>query len=304
MALDLATMAASGHLHPQMSAEVFTRVSESSVITKVAGRTDMAMSGNEFVIDTGKVRADIVPEGTAKPVDTYGLTFAAATPLKAAVIVDWTYEMRLANPHGVLDRLQTKLVEAINEQIDAAVLYGKSVKSGLQVPNLAYLNQTANRVELGTAAAAAGGLTTDVLAGYNAVVNGGKDFTGFVADPRLRSKLMGAVDLQGRPIYQAQVDLRDPMGSLLGLPVAYSKAVSGQYGVGNEDTKVRAFGGDFQGNLKFGFVDDIKIKMTDTATVGGISMWETNREAALVEAIFGFYIHDLNSFVAYEDKVA
>ena len=94
------------------------------------------------------------------------------------------------------------------------------------------------------------------------------------------------------------------MGSLLGLPVAYSKAVSGQYGVGNEDTKVRAFGGDFQGNLKFGFVDDIKIKMTDTATVGGISMWETNREAALVEAIFGFYIHDLNSFVAYEDKVA
>ena len=304
MALDLATMAASGHLHPQMSAEVFTRVSESSVITKVAGRTDMAMSGNEFVIDTGKVRADIVPEGTAKPVDTYGLTFAAATPLKAAVIVDWTYEMRIANPHGVLDRLQTKLVEAINEQIDAAVLYGKSVKSGLQVPNLAYLNQTANRVELGTAAAAAGGLTTDVLAGYNAVVNGGKDFTGFVADPRLRSKLMGAVDLQGRPIYQAQVDLRDPMGSLLGLPVAYSKAVSGQYGVGNEDTKVRAFGGDFQGNLKFGFVDDIKIKMTDTATVGGISMWETNREAALVEAIFGFYIHDLNSFVAYEDKVA
>lgn len=304
MALDLATMAASGHLHPQMSAEVFTRVSESSVITKVAGRTDMAMSGNEFVIDTGKVRADIVPEGTAKPVDTYGLTFAAATPLKAAVIVDWTYEMRLANPHGVLDRLQTKLVEAINEQIDAAVLYGKSVKSGLQVPNLAYLNQTANRVELGTAAAAAGGLTTDVLAGYNAVVNGGKDFTGFVADPRLRSKLMGAVDLQGRPIYQAQVDLRDPMGSLLGLPVAYSKAVSGQYGVGNADTKVRAFGGDFQGNLKFGFVDDIKIKMTDTATVGGISMWETNREAALVEAIFGFYIHDLKSFVAYEDKVA
>ena len=304
MALDLATMAASGHLHPQMSAEVFTRVSESSVITKVAGRTDMAMAGNEFVIDTGKVRADIVPEGTAKPKDTYGLTFAAATPLKAAVIVDWTYEMRLANPHGVLDRLQTKLVEAINEQIDAAVLYGKSVKSGIQVPNLAYLNQTANRVELGTAAAAAGGLTTDVLAGYNAVVNGGKDFTGFVADPRLRSNLMGAVDLQGRPIYQAQVDLRDSMGSLLGLPVAYSKAVSGQYGVGNEDTKVRAFGGDFQGNLKFGFVDDIKIKMTDTATVGGISMWETNREAALVEAIFGFYIHDLNSFVAYEDKVA
>lgn len=300
MTLDLASMAAQGRLHPKMSSEIFDRVAETSVVTQVAGRADMAMTGTEFVIDTGKVRADIVAEGQAKPVDSFGLTFASTTPLKAAVIVDWTYEMRLENPHGILDRLQAKLVEAINEQIDAAVLYGRSVKSNTQVPNLAYLNQTANRVTLGTAAKDQGGLTADILAGYDAVTEAGKDFTGYVADPRLRSKLLGATDLQGRPVYQSEVNLRDSMGSLLGLPVAYSKAVSGQFGLGNPDSGVRAFGGDFQSNLKFGFVDNIKIKMTDTATVGGVSMWETNREAALVEAIFGFYIHDLDSFVAYE----
>ena len=300
MALNLSDIQAAGHLPPELSREVITRATEQSTIAQVAGRADMSIKGTEFVIDRGYVEADIVEEGKPKPVSDFGLNYVRAVPLKAAVIVDWTREARIANPGGVLDRIGDRLSEAIAQQIDAAVLYGKSVKSGADIDGLAHLNQTENRVELGTATAAKGGLTTDFLAGYSAVANEGHDFTGFVADPRLRSDLIGAVDAQGRPVFQSGVSLNASMGSLLGLPVAYGRAVSGRYGRTGADTGVRAFGGDFAGALKLGFVENVSIKTTDTATVGGVSMWETNREAALCEAIFSFVITDLDAFAAYE----
>lgn len=300
MALNLSDIQAAGHLPPELSREVITRATEQSTVAQVAGRADMSIKGNEFVIDRGFIEADIVEEGQPKPVSDVGLSYVRAVPLKAAVIVDWTKEARIANPGGVLDRIGAKLSEAIAQQIDAAVLYGKSVKSGTQIADLPYLNQTTNRVELGTATAAKGGLTTDFLAGYSAVTDTGADFSAFVADPRLRSDLIGAVDAQGRPVFQTAVSLGEKFGSLLGLPVAYGRAVSGRYGNSGVDTGVRSFGGDFANSLKLGFVENVSIKTTDTATVGGVSMWETNREAALCEAIFSFVITDLDAFAAYE----
>ena len=304
MTFTLQDAVGNGLLPKELSGEIFKRVTETSAIAKIAGRTDLSIQGNRFLIDTGKVEADVVAEGAAKPVDGFSLSYVETTPLKAAVIVDWTKEFRLANPAGVMERIQEKLVEAINEQIDAAVLYGKSVKSKADIPNVKFLNQTTNRVELGTAEQNAGGLTADIFSGYDNVLEGGYDFTGFVADPRLRSKLFSATDANGRPVYQATPDLRDNFGNLLGLPVSYSKSVSGRYGRAGTDTGVRAFGGDFQNNLKFGFIEDINIKMSDQATVDGVSLWQTNKEAALVEAIFGYVINDVDAFAAYEDKVA
>lgn len=299
MTFTLQQSAKDGLLPKEMAGEIFQRVTETSAIAKIAGRTDMSIQGSRFLIDTGKVEADVVKEGAAKPVSDFSLSYVETTPLKAAVIVDWTKEFRLANPAGVMDRIQEKLVEAINEQIDAAVLYGKSVKSQASIPNVTFLNQTKNRVVLGTAKKPEGGLTADIFAGYDAVLNGGNDFTGFVADPRLRSQLFSATDVNGRPVYQTTPDLRDSMGSLLGLPVSYAKSVSGRYGRAGADTGVRAFGGDFQNNLKFGFIEDISIRMSDQATVDNVSLWQTNKEAALAEAIFGFVIKDVNAFAAY-----
>ena len=300
MSINLSDIQDAGHLPAEVSSEIFTRATETSTIAQVAGRADMSIKGTEFVIDRGYVEADIVEEGKPKPVSDFGLNYVRAIPLKAAVIVDWTREARIANPGGVLDRITSKLSEAIAQQIDAAVLYGKSVKSGTDIDGLVHLNQTENRVELGTATAAKGGLTTDFLAGYSAVTDAGADFSAFVADPRLRSDLIGAVDAQGRPVFQTAVSLGEKFGSLLGLPVAYGRAVSGRYGNSGVDTGVRAFGGDFANSLKLGFVENVSIKTTDSATVGGVSMWETNREAALCEAIFSFVITDLDAFAAYE----
>ena len=302
MSISLSDIQAAGHLPAEVSSEIFTRAREQSTVAQVAGRTDMSIKGNEFVINKGFVEADVVEEGKPKPVSDLALSYVTAVPLKVATIVPWTREARIANPGGVLDTISEALSEAIAQQIDAAILYGKSVKSGVDIdkPGLVHLNQTTNRVTLGTATAAKGGLTTDVLAGYSAVTDTGADFSAFVADPRLRSDLIGAVDAQGRPVFQTAVSLGEKFGSLLGLPVAYGRAVSGRYGNSGVDTGVRAFGGDFAGALKLGFVEQVSIKVTDSASIGGVSMFETNQEAALCECIFSYVVTDLDAFAAYE----
>lgn len=299
--MNLSDAIANGSLGPELSNEIFGRVSERSVIARAAKRTDMAISGNTFLIDVGRAEASIVEEGQPKPVSNSALGFVKAVPIKAAVISTWTKEFRLANPAAALQRVQDKLVEAINDQIDYAVLYGKDVRLDTDIAGLTPLNDTTNRVTLGTASAAEGGLYTDMLSGYDLVTDAGAyDFTSFVADPRMRSTLAGAVDVNGRPIYSNGTNLGATSGDLFGLPVEYGRVVSGRAGNGKPDTGVRAFGGDFAGAMRFGFVDDISIKLSDSATVDGVSLWETNQEAALCEAIFSFVIVDHDAFVAYE----
>ena len=304
MALTLDSLKKQGALPQEMSDEIFKRVTETSTITQVAGRADMTMNGGKYLIDAGVVEADIVEEGKPKPTSDLTLGYVEAVPLKAAVIVPWTREARLANPAGIFDRIQEKLVEAINQQIDAAVIYGKSVKSKQTIPNVAYLNQSTNRVKLGTTALNKGGLRADVLQGYDLVADGGYDFTGFVADPRARSIFAGATDTAGRPLFDASNTLGNTATNILGIPAAFGKAVSGRYGNGNPDTGVRMIGGDFANNLKFGFIDNISVRMTDEATIGGVSMFETNQEAALVEAIFSYVIRDVDAFSVYEGEKA
>lgn len=302
MALTLDSLRANDILPPEMTQEVFKRVTETSVIGQVAGRTDMRMNRGKYLIDAGVIEADVVEEGKAKPVSDVSFSYVEAIPLKASVIVTWTKEMRKRNPWGVLDRIQEKMVEAINQQIDAAVIYGKSVKSKIDIPHVSYLNQSTNRVKLGTAAQNKGGLRADVLQGYDLVADKGHDFTGFIADPRARSIFAAATDTAGRPLFDSGNTLGNASTNILGIPAAFGKTVSGRYGINNPDTGVRMIGGDFANNLKFGFVDEITIDITDEASIDGVSMFQTNQEAALVEAIFSYVIRDVDAFAVYESE--
>lgn len=304
----LSGMEANGLLAPELSGEIFRRVREESAVLRVAGSAPMAITGNEYVIRTVEPEADIVEEAAQKPISDIGLATKTVAPVKAATIVYWSKEARMKNPGGVFSDIQDAMTKAIHRQIDQAILHGKSAKSGATIPGVEYINQTTNRVALGTSAITAGGLTADFLAGYDTVVNADYDFTGFVADPRLRSQVIGAVDVNGRPVYQTSgTDLTAPVSNFLGLPMTYSKATSGKIGA-TPDQGTRAFGGDFAGNLKVGFVDQISFRKTDQATLvdGGqtVSLWQNNMEAALVEAIFGWVIRDTAAFAAYDAEAA
>lgn len=307
-ATTLSNLESAGLLPKPMAQEIIKKVNEDSVVQKLAGSTPMSITGGSIAVQTAQAQAGIVGEGEAKPITNAGVSTKTLKPIKAAAIVYWSKEARLANPVGYLDFLQEQLSGAITRAFDLAILHGKNAINGQEISGVEYLNQTTNRVELGTADKASGGIAADILAGYDLVTGLDKDFdfTSFAADKTLRSKLLGAVDTQGRPIYSNPINFRDDMATAFGLPVAYSKAVSGKIGAAT-DTKVRAFGGDFSTNLKYGFAENITFSRTDVATIddGGttVHLWQQNMEAFLVEAIFGWVITDKDAFVAYDDAV-
>ena len=296
---------AAGLIPKPIASEILKRAAEQSVVKRLAGTTPMPLEGSAVTVQTGHIEAGVVGEGQPKPVGGTNYATKSIKPIKVATIAIVSKETRMKNPLRVLENIQEDLADAITRAFDLAVLHGRSAKTGLAIPGVEHLNQTTNRVELGSAARADGGLSADLLAGYNLVVEGDQvndDFSGFALDKRVRSQIMGAVDLQGRPIFQQSVDLRAGIDNVLGLPAAYGRAVSGKIGASAE-TKVRGFGGDW-GSLKYGFAEELTISKSDQATiVDGVNtyhLWQENLEAYLVEAIFGWVITDTDGFVAYE----
>jgi HK97 family phage major capsid protein len=299
-----------GLVPASVATSILTRAAEQSVVRRLSGSMPMPLNGASIAVQTGHIEAGVVGEGEAKPVG--GTTYAPKSirPIKIAAIAIVSDELIRLNPAGIFDNISEDLANAITRAFDLAVLHGRSAKTGSTIAGVEYINQTLNRTTIGTASKTAGGLSADLLSGYDAVVNGSQvqnDFNGFAADSRFRSTLMGSVDVNGRPVYgDGNVNLRDGMETILGLPAAYGRVVGGAVGA-SADTGVRAFGGDW-GALKYGFADNMTIQTSKEATIvdGATSynLFQQNLQAVLVEATFGWVISDVDSFSAYEIAAA
>lgn len=297
-----------GILPKPMATKIITEAYGESVIGRLSGSIPMPITGTSIAFQTGEPVAGIVGEGEMKPVIKAGVATKSAKPIKAAALMYWSKEARQANPLGYLGMLENAAKDAIRRAIDMAVIHGKNALTDARISGIEAIVDTANAVQLGTAAANAGGLSADLVGGYTIVADRGGDFSGFAADPRMRARLMGARDSYGTPVFatgaRGGVDLKDPMGDLLGLPVTFAKAVGGKMGV-VEDTKIRVIGGDFAQNIKFGYVEQLTYRRTDVGTITDgdveINLFQQNMEAYLVEAQFGWMIRDVNNFVKYTD---
>lgn len=301
--------ALNGLVPKPVAQSILTRAVEQSTVRRLSGQTPMPLTGSTIAVQTGNIEAGVVAEGGEKPVGSTSYATKTITPIKVAAIAVVSNETIALNPAGVWDNIQGDISNAITRAFDLAVLHGRSAKTGAAIAGVEYVNQTTKRVELGSTSKANGGLVGDLVAGYNLVANGDQvlnDFNGFAADPRFKSKLIGTTDVNGRPVFQAGVDLSAGMDNVLGLPVAYGRAVSGKIGA-SAPTAVRAFGGDWNA-LKYGFAQDITVTTSREATIvdgaNTYHLYQQNMTAILCEAIFGWAITDVNSFVAYDDAVA
>lgn len=291
---------------PQATA-ILTKAAEQSVVKRLSGQTPMPLTGASIAVQTGSIEAGVVGEGEAKPVGSTSYGVKSIKPIKVAAIAVVSKELTMLNPLGVWNNIQGDITNAITRAFDLAVLHGRSAKTGALIPGVEYVTQTAKTVELGTSTKQEGGLATDLINGYNLVVEDddliNDGFTGFAADKRLRGKLIGAVDVNGRQVFQQGINLADPMDSVLGLPTAYGRAVSGKVGA-SADQKVRAIGGDW-GALKYGFAESLSVSTSTEATIVDgdttYNLFQDNMVAVLVEAIFGWVVTDVDSFVVYKD---
>ncbi|MGD7788209.1 phage major capsid protein [Propionibacteriaceae bacterium Y1700] len=284
-----------------VSNKIWNKAQAQSIIPTLATSEPMILGENSYPMVTKRPSASIVGEGQQKPQSQVELGAKMVKPIKAVVGLEFTLESILANPSGILGLLESEMSGALARQVDLAILHGRDASTGNAIAGAEYVNQTTNRVELTTPNNA----DAELWAGYGLVVDGatGADFTGFAFDPRMIGVLANARNAQTGQRLNPDIQMGSAVSSYAGQKVAVSKTVSGQVDA-SADTKVRAFGGDWDA-LRFGRVLDIRTKKIEYGDpFGNGDLQGRNCIAYLAEVFFGWAILDLSAFAAYEDQVA
>lgn len=225
-------------LPPTITGPIFVKAVEQSAVMRLSRQVPLALTAQTAVpIPLNVPIADFVVEGGVKPVSSSGVGLKTMSGKKVAVLVPVSEEVVRSNPAALYSQLQNDLPTAIARAFDYAAIHGRTI-TGNASPFNDSLIETSNSVTLGTTSVANGGLYVDLVNGEALVENNNYDFSGFVADPRIRTQLKTAVTTQGMPIFTSDVisgagiGSSSPMngggsGILDGFPIAFNRGVSG-----------------------------------------------------------------------------
>jgi len=291
-----------------LTGPIFEKSVEQSAVMSLAQRAPLAIDATTSIpIPMDVPTADWVGQAQAKPLSSGGVAVKSMQARKIAVLIPVAEEVVMTNAGGLWTQLQRDLPTAFARAFDHAAIHGKTMR-GATGPFADYLAMTTNSVALGTATQGTGGLWKDFVSGMAEVVEDDWDYTGTVADHRLKPLLLTATDTTGRPIL---VDTQTPgtnmaaAGTLIGEPLAYSRSVSGKQRrqSTSSDTGLRAIGGDFSQSA-YGVGMDVTVRISKEATYideeGGVhSAFQENLVLLLAEAFYGYVQGDPNAFVKY-----
>jgi HK97 family phage major capsid protein len=296
MAITAATVTGdfSGFLSPDQSGPIFEQARRSSVVQQLARQVPLGISGVEIPVVTSKPTAGWVAEAGQKPASKGAMTLKTMTPKKLAAITVVSAEVVRANPGNYMSIYRNDVAEAFAIAFDSAALHGTST------PFSTYIDQTTKTVELGTAAASAGGVHTDLNSGLSLLVLDGKRLTGFAFDAVAEPLFNAAVDTTGRPLFidSPLSETAEPVraGRVLGRPAFIGE------GVKTSNTGTIGYGGDWS-QAAWGVVGGITYDVSTEATVtinGELtSLWENNLVAIRAEAEYGWLVNDTAAFVEY-----
>lgn len=291
-----------------LAGPIFEKSVEQSAVMVLARPAPLAIDATTSVpIPMDVPTADWVGQAARKPLSTSSVGVKQMAAKKLAVLIPVAEEVVMTNSGGLWAQLQRDLPTAFARAFDHAAIHGKTMK-GATGPFTDYLAMTSNTVALGTATQAQGGIWADFVNGMAEVIDDDWDYTGTVADHRLKPSLLLATDTTGRPIL---VDATTPgtnmaaAGTLIGEPLAYSRSVSGKQRrqSTSSDTGLRAIGGDWS-QAAYGVGMDITVRISKEATYvdeeGGVhSAFQENLVLLLAEAYYGYVQGDADAFVKY-----
>jgi HK97 family phage major capsid protein len=287
-----------GFLKPDQAEAYFNQARRNSVVQSLARQVPLGINGQEIPVVASKATAGWVAEGGKKPASKGAIGLKTIAPKKIAAIAVVSSEVVRANPGNYVELFKQDIAEAMALAFDAAALYGTNTPFGAGN----YIAATTKSVELGTTTAANGGVYGDVVAGLKLLVDDKKKLNGFAFDSVAEPTFLGAVDLNGRPLF-VDSPFEDSIltaGKLLG-----RSAFMGD-GVGDTATDVLGFGGDWS-QVVWGAVGGISYDVSTQATVtinGELtSLWENNLVAIRAEAEYGLLVNDNQAFVKYVDAV-
>ncbi|MFD4547291.1 phage major capsid protein [Streptomyces sp. NPDC058466] len=287
---------------------IFEKSVEQSAVMTLARPAPLAIDATTSVpIPMDVPQADWVGQAQKKPLSSSSVGIKQMTAKKLAVLIPVAEEVAMTNAGGLYTQLQRDLPTAFARAFDHAAIHGLTMK-GAAGPFSDYLAMTTNSVVLGTSSQGTGGIWADLVKGMAKVIDDDFDYTGTVADHRLKPSLLLATDTTGRPIL---VDTQTPgtnmasAGSLIGEPLAYSRSVSGKQRrqSTSSDSGLRAIGGDWS-QAAYGVGMDITVRISKEATYidedGGVhSAFQENLVLILAEAYYGYVQGDASAFVKY-----
>jgi len=298
MAQTAATMTGdfAGFLKPAEAEAYFTQAARQSVVQSLTRRVPLGINGQEIPVVTSKPTAGWVAEGGQKPATKGALGLKTISPKKLAAITVVSAEVVRANPGNYVTLFRDQIAEAFAIAFDAAALHGSASPFGAG-NNLA---ATTKAIELGTSAAAAGGVYGDLNGALKLLVDDKKKLTGWAFDDTAEPLLNAAVDLQGRPLFVDATYENSALsaGRLLRRPAFYNEGVAAGDTIG--------FAGDWS-QAVWGSVGGISYDVSTEATVtinGELtSLWEHNLVAIRAEAEYGWLVNDAQAFVKLQDAV-
>lgn len=269
-------------LPADISSEILAKTQTESAIMQLARQIPLPGRGVEIPVITSDPTAMWVEVETDKKiVDTPSLSKKIMTAYKLAVIVPFSMEFR-RDAAALYDALVERLPRALAHEFDQTVI-GAVTAPGA---NFDQLNG-------GTPAALdyAGLVSADAT-----IAAAGGEMNGIALSPAGKATLLGATDLQGRPLF-INTAAEGAVPYILGARTVIGKGVydslNGTLGVAGDWTQAM-----------YGTVEGVKIDYSEDATIMGsdltpILLWQQNMFAVRAEIEIGFRA-DTNCFVTLE----
>lgn len=220
-----------------------------------------------------------VSEGGTKQQTKGGWTNLYVNAEELAVIATIDEAALDDTDYDVWGELKPTLIEAIGQKIDQAVLFGTDAPAAFPNSIVEGAVAAGNEVVEGTGVDYA----EDVNLAFGEVETDGYPVNGAVSRLGVKQKLRGLRDENGQPIFVTSLQDDGRVQSLYGEPLSFSS--NGSWEPDDADMIV----GDWSA-LCFAIRQDIRYKVSDEATVGGVSLFETDRVALRVTFRCGFQI--------------
>ena len=276
-------------LPAEVSREIWGKVLEESAFMQLARRISMPGSGVDIQTITGEPAADWVGETESKPVGVHTFNKKSIRPYKLAVIEPFSNEFR-RDKEALYAECVRRLPYALAKKFDNTIMGTFAPGTGFDVLG------SCEKVSLNPGA---GETVYGQFVEVDAKISAADGImSGIALAPQGKSKVIAAVDGQGRPLFNAGVG-SGTVGNILGAPVAVKKGV---YVAGTADAAALiGIAGDFD-DAVWGSVEGIQMAISDQATLtladsSTVNLWQHNMFAVRFEIEVAFAVKDKAEFV-------
>jgi HK97 family phage major capsid protein len=299
----------SGFLPVEVAGPIFERAADMSVVQQLVRQVPLGAEGKAIPFVTARPVAGWVNEGGQKPATQGTMTLKTLTPEKLAAIAVVSEEVVRANPGQYVTSLREQLAEAFAKAFDYATLHNLGGGGTGTGPFSTYIDQTTKSVELGGNTQANGGVYKDFVDGMDEIITdqdaSGRRYrvTGFALDSVVETRIRGAVDTTGHPIWSDLPTDQDSDALAMAGRMLGRRSFMGE-GVADPSFDIVGYAGDWS-LAAWGVVGGISYTISREAsvTIDGalVSLFENNLVAVRAEAEYGWVVADTDAFVQYRN---